>query len=64
MFLSNPGKCKGSGDCVDACPTKSIKFMELEETMADLPFLPDSSKTKPCLFVKPSKRAKEVMAND
>ena len=50
--------------CVDACPTKSIKFMELEETMADLPFLPDSSKTKPCLFVKPSKRAKEVMAND
>ena len=50
--------------CVDSCPTKSIKFMELEETMADLPFLPDSSKTLPCLLVKPSKRAKEVMANE
>ena len=50
--------------CVSACPTKSLKFMELEETMADLPFLPDPSKTLPCLYVKPSKRAKEVMAND
>ena len=38
--------------------------MDLEETMADLPFLPDSSKTKPCLNIKPSKRAKEVMSND
>ncbi len=25
MFLSNPGKCKGSGDCVDACPTDAIR---------------------------------------
>lgn len=25
MFLSNPGKCQGSGDCVDACPTDAIR---------------------------------------
>jgi energy-converting hydrogenase B subunit K len=28
MFLSNPGKCKGSGDCVDACPTDAIKLVD------------------------------------
>lgn len=50
--------------CVDACPTKSIKFMELAQTCSDLPFLPDASQTQPSLMVKPSKRAKEVCENE
>jgi energy-converting hydrogenase B subunit K len=28
MFLTNPGKCDGSGDCVDACPTDAIKLVD------------------------------------
>ena len=28
MFLSNPGKCDGSGNCVDACPTDAIKLVD------------------------------------
>lgn len=42
--------------CVNACPTKSIRFGVLEETKADLAFLPDPKLTDPNLFVKPSAR--------
>ena len=37
--------------CVSACPTSSIKFGPLEEAMADMDFLPDSAKTRPCLYI-------------
>lgn len=37
--------------CVSACPTSSIKFGPLEEVMADMDFLPDSAKTRPCLYI-------------
>lgn len=50
--------------CVDACPTKSIKFVELEETMASLPFLPDPSITEPSLCVKPSKLLLKLASSD
>lgn len=45
--------------CVNACPTNSIKFGELESRCADFPFLPSSLKTLPSLQIKPSKRAME-----
>ena len=46
--------------CVDACPTCSLSFTCLEETMDDVPFLPASSKTKPSLNILPSRKMKEV----
>ena len=40
-----------------ACPTFSIKFGPLEEVTADMSFLPDPEKTRPCLYInKPEKR--------
>ena len=43
--------------CVLACPTFSIKFGPLEEVTADMSFLPDPEKTRPCLYInKPEKR--------
>lgn len=50
--------------CVKACPTKSIKFIELDQTNADMDFLPDSKKTLPSLQIKPSKRAMEGKSNE
>lgn len=46
--------------CVNACPTSSIRFGEVEEASASLDFLPAPSVTKPSLCVNPSRRYKEA----
>ncbi len=48
--------------CVTACPTLSIEFGPIDEPMADLSFLPDPNKTKPCLCINPS--FKEVKCHE
>lgn len=50
--------------CVKACPTRSIRFGEIEEAHAGMPFLPSPEKTRPCLQIKPSKRAMEGKCNE
>ena len=44
--------------CVSACPVESLRFGEIEESRADLPFLPDPALTEPHLVVERKKTRK------